>query len=139
MPAPARRAPATPFGPYGERPPSPFGGVPVSEIAIFAGAVGFAVGVLSGGGPALIVGAIVCGLGVLEVTAREHFSGYRSHSLLLAAYPTVAVETGVALVFGVPSPRYLLLVVIVPVFAVAFWMLRERFQTARQRRIARLG
>jgi hypothetical protein len=111
----------------------------VSEIAIFAGAIGFAVGVLSRGGPALIVGAIVCGLGVLEVTAREHFSGYRSHSLLLAAYPTVAVETGVVLLFGVPSQRLLLLVAIVPVFAVTFWLLRERFQAARQRRITRLG
>ena len=29
---------------YGERPPSPFGGLPVSEIAIFAGAVALLVG-----------------------------------------------------------------------------------------------
>jgi hypothetical protein len=139
MAASARRAPATPFGPYGERPPSRFGGVPASEIAIFAGAVGFVVGVLSGGGPALVVGAIVCGLGVLEVTAREHFSGYRSHSLLLAAYPTVAVETGVVLLFGIPSQRLLLLVLIAPVFAGVFWFLRKRFLVARQARVARLG
>ena len=36
---------------------------------------------------ALAVGALVCGLGVTEVTAREHFSGFRSHSALLAAFP----------------------------------------------------
>ncbi|HEY6397463.1 MAG TPA: hypothetical protein VIX82_08430 [Solirubrobacteraceae bacterium] len=113
--------------------------MPVSEIAIFAGAIGFAVGVLSGGGPALVVGAIVCGLGVLEVTAREHFTGYRSHSLLLAAYPTVAFETGVVVLFGIPSQRLLLLVAIVPVFAVLFWFLRKRFLVARQTRVARLG
>jgi hypothetical protein len=111
----------------------------VSEIAIFAGAVGFVVGVLSGGGPALIVGAIVCGLGVLEVTAREHFTGYRSHSLLLAAYPTIGFETGLVVLFGAPARRILLLVAIVPVFAVLFWLLRKRFLVARQARVARLG
>lgn len=110
----------------------------MSEIAIFAGAVSFVVGLLSGGGPALIVGAIVCGLGVLEVTAREHFSGYRSHSVLLAAYPAVGAETGVVALFGVPAQRFLLLVVIVPVFAGVFWLLRKRFLAARQARIARL-
>ena len=39
---------------------------------------------------ALAVGVVVCTLGVLEVTAREHFSGYRSHATLLAAIPAVA-------------------------------------------------
>ncbi len=111
----------------------------MSEIAIFAGAVGFVVGILSGGRPALIVGAIVCGLAVLEVTAREHFSGYRSHSLLLAAYPTVALETALVVVVGVPSQRILLLVAIIPVFALLFWLLRRRFLVARQARVARLG
>jgi hypothetical protein len=135
----SRRAPATPFGPYGERPPSPFGGVPVSEIAIFAGGVGFVIGFITGRPAALVVGAIVCALGVLEVTAREHFSGYRSHSMLLAAFPTVAVETAVVLLFGEPSDRILLLPLIVPVFGGLFWWLRKRFLVARQARIARLG
>ena len=135
----SRRAPATPYGAYGERPPSLFGGVPVSEIAIFAGGVGLIVGLLSRGGPALIVGAIVCGLGVLEVTIREHFSGYRSHTVLLAALPTVAFETALVLAVGAPSNRILLLPAIAPVFAGLFWLLRKRFLVARQARIARLG
>ena len=75
------------LGKYGERPPSLFGGVPVSEIAIFVGLVGVVVGALSGAPVALGVGVVVCVLGVVEVTAREHFSGYRSHATLLAAIP----------------------------------------------------
>ncbi len=131
-----RRA-RSPMGAYGERPPSPFGGLPVSEIAIFAGAVGLIVGLIQGGGPALIVGVGVCTLGVVEVTAREHFSGYRSHATLLAALPAVGVEVALVTLVGTPSSRLLLLLVVVPVYAVLFWFLRKRFQAARQARVAR--
>ena len=79
------------LGAYGERPASLFGGLPVSEIAIFIGALGAAVGFFGHNNPALIVGLIVCALGVAEFTAREHFSGYRSHASLLAALPAVAI------------------------------------------------
>ncbi len=125
------------LGTEGERPPSPFGGLPISELAIFAGAVGLIVGLIQGGGPALIVGVIVCTLGVLEVTAREHFSGYRSHTMLLAAMPAVGVELGLVAAIGEPKQRALLLLAVVPVYAVVFWMLRKRFLKARQARIAR--
>lgn len=125
------------MGAYGERPPSPFGGLPVSEIAIFAGAVGLIIGLIQGGGPALIVGVIVCTLGVVEITAREHFSGYRSHATLLAALPAVGVEVALVTLVGTPSSRFLLLLVVVPVYAIVFWFLRRRFQVARQARVAR--
>lgn len=121
---------------YGERPPSPFGGLPVSEVAIFAGAVGLIVGWFEHGGTALIVGVIVCTLGVLEVTSREHFSGYRSHTTLLAAVPAVGLEVAVVALIA-PRERLLLLVVIVPVYALVFWLLRKRFRSARQARVAR--
>ncbi len=119
---------------YGERPPGPFGGLPVSEIAIFAGAVAVIVGLAQGGGAALVVGIVVCVLAVLEVTAREHFSGYRSHAVLLAAMAAVAVETVLALLI-VPGARLALLVVMVPVFGVVFTALRRRFTVARQERV----
>src|SRR6202007_2212062 len=67
------------LGTVGERPPGIFGGVPVSEFAIFAGLVLLVVGALDHGSSALEVGIIVMALGVVEVTAREHFSGFRSH------------------------------------------------------------
>jgi len=125
------------MGAYGERPPSPFGGLPISEIAIAIGAVGLIVGIIQGGGAALIAGVAVCTLGVVEITAREHFSGYRSHTILLAALPAVAAEVAFVAIVGEPNPRLLLLLVIVPVFSVTFWFLRKRFLIARQARVAR--
>lgn len=125
-------------GTEGERPPSPFGVVPVSEIAIFAGLVALIVWLFTGAIATLIVGLVVCGLGVIEVTAREHFSGYRSHATLLAAIPAVAVGIGAVSAIGAHHDRApLLLVIAGPVFGMLFWLLRRRFQTARQARVAR--
>jgi hypothetical protein len=126
------------LGTEGERPPSPFGGVPVAEIAIFAGLVAIVVWLIAGGTPVLVVGLTVCTLGVLEVTAREHFSGYRSHATLLAAIPAVAIGIGVVSVLGRRTDRApLLLAIAAPIFAFLFWLLRKRFQVARQARVAR--
>ncbi len=130
------RAPG-PLGAVGERPPGPFGGLPVSEIAILVGAIGAIIGLIQGGGAALIVGLIVCALGVVEVTGREHFSGYRSHTALLAGIPAVGAEAAVVALVGEPRERVLLLLVVVPIYAVLFWLLRKRFQIARQARLAR--
>jgi hypothetical protein len=125
------------LGREGDRPEGPFGGLPISELAIFAGLVAAVIGFLNGGGPALVVGLVICALGVVEITGREHFSGYRSHTALLAAIPAVALEAGIVLAFGQPKQRALLLVVVVPVFGILFWLLRKRFLVARQRRVAR--
>jgi hypothetical protein len=131
-----RRSRST-LGTYGERPPSPFGGLPVSEIAIFAGAVGLIIGFIRSSAAPLIVGSAVCTLGVVEFTAREHFSGYRSHAALLAALPAVGIEIGLVVAFGQPRNRSLLLLAVVPVYGVVFWFLRKRFRAARQARVAR--
>ena len=122
---------------YGDPPPNLFGGVPVSEIAIFAGGIGVLVGLVTAASQVLIVGIVVCTLGVLEFTAREHFSGYRSHAALLAAIP--AVGAGIALIAldAASLTRAVLLPVVVAVFGVLFWLLRNRFRIARQARIAR--
>jgi hypothetical protein len=109
----------------------------VSEVAILVGLVGFLVGLLAGNPPALVVGVLVCALGVLEFTAREHFSGYRSHTSLLAGIPAVAAELAWVAAFGVPKVRLLLLLIPAVVFGVLFMPLRRRFATARQARIAR--
>jgi hypothetical protein len=125
------------LGREGERPQSPFGGLPISELAILVGLIAAVIGFINGGGPALVVGLVICALGVIEITAREHFSGYRSHTALLAAIPAVALEAGLVLAFGEPKQRALLLVVVVPVFGGLFWLLRRRFMVARQARVAR--
>lgn len=127
----------SPLGAYGERPPGPFGGLPVSEFAIFAGAVVLIIGVIQHGGPALIGGVVLCLLGVTEVTAREHLSGYRSHTVLLAAIPAVVAEFVIVLTVGTPAVRVLLLVPVAAVFGACAWFLRRRFLVARQARLAK--
>jgi hypothetical protein len=125
------------LGVYGERPENPFGGLPISELAIFAGGVGVLVWLVAGSVPALVVGLIVCALGVVEVTAREHFSGYRSHATLLAGVPAVGIGIALIALVGGSLTRGPLLGVVVPVFGVLFWLLRKRFRTAREARIVR--
>jgi hypothetical protein len=125
---------------YGERPNSVFHPIPVAELAILIGLVAVIVGAASANRAALLVGVAVCVLGVLEVTAREHFSGYRSHATLLAAVPAVGLVAASVAAFGTPSQRgtrELMLVAAVPVFGVVFWALRKRFRAARQARIVR--
>ncbi|MEO8966465.1 MAG: hypothetical protein ABI355_02660 [Solirubrobacteraceae bacterium] len=123
-------------GREGERPEGLFGPLPVSELAMLIGVIALVIGFLNGGGPVVIVGLVIIAVGVLEVTAREHFTGYRSHSTLLAAIPAVALEAAVVGVVGAPSQRALLIVFVAPVFAVLFWLLRRRFTAARQARVA---
>jgi hypothetical protein len=127
------------LGTLGERPQSPFGGLPVSEIAIFAGLVGLVVWLVRGGTVTLIVSLAVCALAVVEVTAREHFSGYRSHTTLLAAIPSLALGIGLLSLIGTARRNRapVLLAVAVPVFALLVWFLRRRFATARHERAVR--
>jgi hypothetical protein len=128
---------ANPLSAYGERPPGLFGGLPVSEFAILVGAIALVIGVIRHGGPALFGGLALCVLGVIEFTAREHFSGFRSHTVMLAAVPAVLAEALITLTVGPPSVRLLLLVPVAAVFAVCAWFLRRRFLLARQARLAR--
>ena len=125
------------LGVRGERPPSPFAGLPVSEVMIFGGLISLIVWLFNRGRAELVVGSVVCALGVIEVTAREHFSGYRSHTTLLAAIPAVLIEVGLFTAGVRPRERALLLIAVVPVFAICFWLLQKRFKTARQARVAR--
>ena len=135
-----RRRPGTfgTLGTVGERPAGLFGGFPLSGIAIAAGLIGVVVGFAQNGGAALTVGIVACGLGVLELTAREHLSGFRSHTTLLAAVPAVLVEVALVSTIGQPRQHLVILVPVIPIFLISFWLLRRQFVGARQRRSVRL-
>jgi len=78
---------------------SPF---PLTEIGMAAGIAIFFAGLLSDGARStwlVAVGALVLVVVTTELCLREHFAGFRSHTLLLAVLP-VAVLHG-ALVLGV--------------------------------------
>jgi uncharacterized integral membrane protein len=111
-----------------ERPPAPWGSFPLAELIVLAGIVLLVVGIVGGNLTLLAVGITLGALGGLEVSVREHFAGYRSHTTLLA---------GVVFVLVVGSLFYLaglILAVSLAVGAVAFLaaflLLRRVFQKA---------
>ncbi len=98
---PARRRRAASLD---ERPPAPWGNVPLVELVVLAGIVMLVVGFIAGGrtGTVLIAaGAILCSLAGLELSIREHFGGFRSHTFVLSGAVFVALMA--ALYFLVPS------------------------------------
>jgi hypothetical protein len=111
-----------------ERPPAPWGSFPLAELVVLAGIVALAIGLIGQIPTAIGVGVVLAGLGGLEVSAREHFAGYRSHTTLLAGTLFVLVVGGLhylanlilAICLGVGAVAFLL----------AFLALRRAFQRA---------
>jgi hypothetical protein len=129
---------------FGERPRAPWHPLPLSEILILVGAVAFVVamtrlkGGISAGGPLLLVGVVAVALGTLEVTWREHRSGFRSHTILLAFLPVVMLHSivvvGVSLLANASQALNIAMFAVdIAVFAVLFRLLRTRFLDARAR------
>jgi hypothetical protein len=135
-PAPGDTRPASPHAvPRGHRarlaeaPPAPWSPFPLVELCVLVGLVLIGVGFLSHGDrrpAALACGIALASLAGLELTIREHFAGYRSHSALLAG--ALAVAIGVPLHFLLAVPQIALLALGVAVFAGAFVALRRAFQ-----------
>lgn len=99
-----------------ERPPAPWGSFPLVEIVVLVALVMLVAGFIVGGsrGTTLIVTGLVLGsLAGLELSIREHFAGYRSHTTLLAgavavltmaiAYYALELAAGVAIAAGVAA------------------------------------
>jgi hypothetical protein len=65
------------------------------ELCVLAGIVLLVFGLIEHDSPhgrAMIVAGLALGsLGGLDTAAREHFSGFRSHTMVLAGVPTVTV------------------------------------------------
>lgn len=130
----------------GERPQPPWHPLPLSEILIFVGMIGIVIGVSrkESGLPVILAGVGAVLVGTLDFTIREHLSGYRSHATLLAAVPTAALHSVVAvamLAAGAPSPSWVIapLVLDVPVFLFVHRRLRARFREARHARVLAAG
>jgi uncharacterized integral membrane protein len=111
-----------------ERPPAPWGAFPLAELVVLAGIVFLVIGLVGGNLTMLAVGITLGALGGLEVSVREHFAGYRSHTTLLA---------GVVFVLAVGSLFYLADLILAVclaagaiAFALAFALLRRAFQRA---------
>ncbi len=95
---------------------------------MLAGIVALVVGLAGKNPTAIGVGVVLGGLGGLEVSAREHFAGYRSHTTLLAGTAFVVV-TG-ALFYLAGLILAIALAVGIVTFAASFYALRRAFQKA---------
>jgi hypothetical protein len=111
-----------------ERPPAPWGSFPLAELTVLAGIVCLVIGVVSKNPTTIGVGVVLAGLGGLEVSAREHFAGYRSHTTLLAGTVFVIVTGG--LFYLADQILAIALGVGVAAFAASFYALRRAFQKA---------
>ena len=93
-------------------------------LALILGVIGFLSWKTRG--PVLLGAAAALGsLAGLELSIREHFAGYKSHTSILAG--TIAVGTLAALYFA-RVPQVVMLVVAAAVFATGFYAFREAFK-----------
>ncbi|MEA2438920.1 MAG: hypothetical protein QOH76_344 [Thermoleophilaceae bacterium] len=117
---------------FEDRPPAPWGSFPLVEIVVLIALVLLVASFFVGGsrrGPMLLGGLALGSLAGLELSIREHFGGFRSHSALLAGAVTAAGITATYFVTrgGGQSVVIVLVVVAGVVFLAAFWLFRQAF------------
>ena len=129
--APAQRAPAEPprrHAARDERPPAPWGSFPLQELTVLVGLVLLVIGFVGSSPVTIAVGVALGCLAGLELSVREHFAGYRSHSVLLAG--TAFVLTVGALYYVGNLVLLICLLAGAAVFAVSGLALRGAFRRA---------
>ena len=116
-----------------ERPPAPWGSFPLTELVVLLslilGVIGF-IKINTQQGKVMVGMAMVLGsLGGLEVSIREHFAGFKSHTTLLAASTAVLSMIVISIVGGSSGVLVLGIVVAIGilVFVLAFWGFRQAF------------
>jgi hypothetical protein len=125
-----RRAAARRRG-HDERPPAPWGSFPLVEICVLVGIVMLVLGFIVQGqrGSLLIaVGLVLGSLAGLELSVREHFAGYRSHTVLLAGAASIAVLAGLFYLGPEELSPGIRFAAAAAVFAAAAWALTAAFR-----------
>ena len=106
----------------------PWGSFPLTEVTVLAGLVLLILGLITGSMTQLVVGLLLGSAGGLELSIREHFAGYRSHTTLLSGVVFV-VSTGVAY-FLAELLLWQALAIGVTLLGLSFWLFRRTFQKA---------
>ena len=117
---------------FEDRPPAPWGNFPLVEIVVLIALV-LLVGSFfvdtSRRAPMLLGGLALGSLAGLELSIREHFGGFRSHSALLAGGVAAAAITATYFITRGGGAGIAIVPVIVGgvVFMAAFWLFRQAF------------
>jgi hypothetical protein len=117
---------------FEDRPPAPWGSFPLVEIVVLIALVLLVASFFvdsSRRAPMLLGGLALGSLAGLELSIREHFGGFRSHSALLAGAVAAAAITLTYFVTrgGGAGAAVVPVVVGGVVFMAAFWVFRQAF------------
>ena len=117
---------------FEDRPPAPWGNFPLVEIVVLIALVLLVASFFvdsSRRGPMLLGGLALGSLAGLELSIREHFGGFRSHSALLAGAVAAAAITLTYFVTKGGGSAIAVVPVVVGgiVFMAAFWLFRQAF------------
>ncbi|HMU25947.1 MAG TPA: hypothetical protein PKA56_01300 [Solirubrobacterales bacterium] len=111
-----------------ERPPAPWGSFPIGAVSVFVGLVLAVIGLINANPVQLAIGVGLGMLGGLELAIREHFTGFRSHTTLLAGFVFV-VAVG-ATFYAAHWILWQSLLLGAALFGATFWLLRKKFEKA---------
>lgn len=111
---------------------APWHPFPLVELCVLIGIVLIVLGLFRNdqtqGRVLLALGLSLGALGGLDTSVREHFAGFRSHTLVLSAFPAVAT----AVVIGFARvPLVLVVPIMLGVFLLAFVALRRVWERKR--------
>jgi hypothetical protein len=115
----ARRGPA-------DRPKALWGDFPLSELVVLVALILLVVGFITGAAVTLGVGLGLGALAGVELAAREHFTGYRSHNVVLAGAAGMSVF-GLLFVLTPVSPAICVAAGAI-VFGGSAWLLVSAFR-----------
>ncbi len=110
-----------------DRPPAPWGSFPLVEVFVLIALGMFIAGFVTKGAPLIVGGLAVGSIGGLELSIREHFAGFRSHSSLLALLPS-GIAAAVIFLLTHGGGRAAILPTIAVIWLASFWLLRRAFQ-----------
>src|SRR3954447_13938963 len=110
-----------------DRPPAPWGRFPLVELVVLLALILLVGGFIVRGerGATMVIGGLALGsLAGIELSIREHFGGFRSHTTLLAAVTAFAAG---ALTYVITRDRTAPIIAAAVVFMPAFWIYRQVF------------
>jgi hypothetical protein len=115
-----------------ERPKAPWHPFPLVELCVLAGLVLLVLGLINydteRGRAMLVAGMLLGSLGGLDTALREHFSGYRSHTTILAGLVGVALA---AVLYFAQAPWPAVVVGAVVAFGLGVWLFARAYMRRR--------